>query len=185
MRILRLVPAVGVGLLLSTGVARGQGTSDPLHALSLIVGVWDVDDTYRAASGTESREVGVRTCAPALLTRYIECVTRARNAAGREREYRWFLTFNAPARRYELLAMFSNTSLMLRQTIRIDSTGLVWNIRSPASVNDDGVEQWSGAQLRFEGTDRAVWTGFRNFDTMPITEWGPSTRETWVRRRNP
>jgi hypothetical protein len=114
----------------------------------------------------------------------MECVTQARNAAGREREYRWLITFNATTGRYELVAIFSNTPLQLHQTIRIDSTGQVWNIRSPASVSD-GVEQWSGAQLRFEGTDRAVWMGYRNFDTMPITEWGQSTRETWVRRRSP
>jgi hypothetical protein len=154
-----------------------------MQRLGILLGAWDVDDTYRTRTGGELRETGVRTCSTALRGRYIECVTVGRNASGTEREYRWHITWNAATRRYELLGMFSNNVMKLQQTFRIDSTGMVWNIRSPASVDDDGIEQWTGAQLRFESRDRAVWTSYRNFDTMPVTEWQQGTRETWVRRR--
>ena len=155
--------------------------SDPLRRLAILVGSWDVEDVYQPVSGAPIRETGVRRCAWALLDRYIECVTRARNASGREREYRWLINFDTQTKRYELTGVFNNVTFRIHQSIQIDSTGTVWNIRSPPYVND-GIEQWSGAQLRFDGNDRAVWTSYRNLDTTPVTQWAQSSRETWVRR---
>lgn len=153
-----------------------------MRRLSTIIGVWEVDDIYRSPNGSEWRETGVRTCAYALRNRYVECVTQARSARGVDRVYRWSITWDPSVRRYDLVGLFSNTPLIVRQTIRIDSSGTVWNIRSPAVVGD-GVEQWTGAQLTFEDADRAVWTSYRNFDTQAVTHWEQGTRETWVRRR--
>ena len=106
---------------------------------------------------------------------------RGRNASGREREYRWLLNYNTETRRYDLVGVFSNYTGKVVQTIRIDSTGTVWNIRSPSSVSD-GIEQWSWAQLVFESPNGAVWTGYRNLETNAPGDWSVSTRETWVRR---
>ena len=157
---------------------------DPLRPLSALIGTWDTEDVYRPITGPEIREVGVRTCSLVLLERYVECVTRGRNAtSGREREYRWFINFNRETNRYDIVGIFSNYTGKVTHTARLDSTGRVWNIRTPSSFTDDGIEQWSWAQLVFDGPDRAVWTGYRNLETNAPTEWSVSTRETWVRRR--
>lgn len=155
---------------------------DPMNRLNILIGSWDVEDVYTPISGPQIREEGVRTCARALLGRYLECVTKAKKANGREREYRWYLTYSSDSKKYELVSLFSNVSFKISQTIRIDATGKVWNIRSQPSSDDDGVEQWTWAQLRFESNDRAVWTSYRNFDTGAPGDWSPSTRETWVRK---
>ena len=65
----------------------------------------------------------------------------------------------------------------------LDSTGGVWHIRT-APYQEPGHETWLGAELRFDGRDRAVWTGYRNVPSNPITSWQESSRETWVRRRS-
>lgn len=157
---------------------------DPMRRLAVLIGEWDTEDVYRPIKGAEIREVGVRTCAYTLRERYIECVTRGRNpSSGREREYRWLINYNTETHRYDIIGVFSNYTGKVVHTVRIDSTGTVWNIRTPSSF-DDGIEQWSWAQLVFEGTDRAVWTGYRNLETSAPTDWSPSTRETWVRRRS-
>jgi hypothetical protein len=173
-------------VVLSTPVLEAQGVaSAPLQRLAVLIGAWDVEDIYRSISGVEIRERGVRRCAWVLRDRYVECVTQGRNASGREREYRWLINYNSETTQYELTGFFSNVTFKDHKTFRIDSTGTVWNIRSPASRGDDGVHQWSGAELRFEGRDRAVWTAYRNLETGPISEWTQSTRETWVRRTEP
>jgi hypothetical protein len=151
--------------------------------LSVLVGSWDVEDVYRSMDGREHRESGVRTCAYVMMNRYLECVTRGRNQAGREREYRWWFSWNPDSGRYELLSLFSNVPLKLHQTVYLDSTGGVWNIRTPPH-QEPGSETWLGAELRFDGRDRAVWTGYRNMQSNAITSWQQSSRETWVRRRS-
>jgi hypothetical protein len=169
--------------LVTTSAARAQSQStDPLRPLAILIGTWDVDDVYQPLSGAEIREAGVRTCVYTLLDRYVECVTRARSASGREREYRWLINYNRETHRYDIVGIFSNYTGKVHHTVRIDSTGTVWNIRTPSSFTDDGIEQWSWAQLVFEGRDRAVWTAYRNLETNAPTEWSVSTRETWVRR---
>jgi hypothetical protein len=173
--LLTLVP------LVASSVAAQTQTDDPVRRLQPLIGTWEVDDTYRPISGREIRETGVRTCAYMLANRYVECVTRGRNASGREREYRWLINYNTETRRYDLVGIFSNYTGKVVQTIRIDSTGTVWNIRSPSSMSD-GIEQWSWAQLVFESPNRAVWTGYRNLETNAPGDWSVSTRETWVRR---
>ena len=154
---------------------------EAMRRLQPLIGTWDVDDTYRPIRGAEIREAGTRTCAYVLANRYVECVTRARNASGREREYRWMVNYNTETRRYDLVGIFSNWSGKVVQTIRIDSTGNVWNLRAPSSTSD-GIEQWSWAQIVFESPDRAVYTSYRNLETNAPSEWTLATRETWVRR---
>ena len=160
-----------------------QPADDPLQRLAPVLGSWDVEDVYRSPSGTESRERGVRTCVRILRNRYVECTTVGVNANGREREYRWLINFNTATRHYELTGIFSNVTFRIHQTIRIDSSGTLWNIRGQP-YDDGGVIQWSGAQLQFSGPDQAVWTGYRNFDSTSVASWEPSSRETW-RRRTP
>jgi hypothetical protein len=172
-----LIAAAGVQTL-----AAQSATSPELQRLSPILGTWNVEDIYRPIGGGEIRETGVRTCAWVLQRRYVECVTQGRNPAGREREYRWFINYNTETNRYETAEVFSNYSGKIVRTFRIDSTGLVWNIRAPSSMNG-GIEQWSWAQLVFRGTDSATWTGYRNLETQSAREWAESTRETWVRIR--
>ena len=180
--IVRVIPIAFVAFAVP-GRAQTAAT-DPLRPLSALIGTWDTEDVYRPITGREIREVGVRTCSLVLLERYVECVTRGRNAtSGREREYRWFINFNRETNRYDIVGIFSNYTGKVTHTARIDSTGRVWNIRTPSSFTDEGIEQWSWAQLVFDGPDRAVWTGYRNLETNAPTEWSVSTRETWVRRR--
>ena len=47
--------------------------------------------------------------------------------------------------------------------------------------SEDG-RDWLGAELRFAGNDRAVWTGYRNVSSTSITSWVESSREVWIRR---
>ena len=164
--------------------AAAQTAADTaMRRLDRLIGSWDVDDTYRPIRGAAIRETGIRTCAYTLANRYIECVTRGRNASsGREREYRWIINYNTETHRYDLIGIFSNYTGKVVQTFRIDSTGTVWNLRAPSSA-DDGIEQWHWAQIVFESQDRVVYTSYRNLETNAPTEWSVATRETWVRRR--
>ena len=182
-RVVARVAAI-VSFSVAVPVRAQPTTADPMRPLSVLIGTWDTEDVYRPISGAEIREIGVRTCSLVLLDRYVECVTRGRNpASGREREYRWYINFNRETNRYDIVGIFSNYTGKVTHTARIDSTGRVWNIRTPSSFTDAGLEQWSWAQLVFDGPDRAVWTGYRNLETNAPTEWSVSTRETWVRRR--
>lgn len=176
--------SIGIAILLTIAfgpVGAQTPVSSEMQRLSPLIGTWDVDDVYHPTSGADIRETGVRTCGYVMQNRYVECVTRARNAAGREREYRWYFNYNAASERYETVEIFSNYPPKIVRTIRIDSTGLVWNIRTPSSFSDK-IEQWSWSQLVFDGRDRAVWTGYRNFETQSPRDWAESSRETWVRR---
>ena len=164
--------------------AKAAGQSAAIERLAVLIGSWDTEDVYTAVDGSQSRETGVRTCSWTMRNSYVECVTVGRNQAGREREYRWFITHNPVSSRYEVVGIFSNVPMKVRQTIHIDSTGSVWNIRSASSVSD-GIEWSHAAQLIFDGRDRAVWTGYRSPDTGPPSAWSVSTRETWARRVGP
>ena len=173
---------IALGLLTASSLAVRAQSEDPVRRLQPLIGTWDVDDTYQPIRGNAIRETGTRTCAWMLANRYVECVTRGRNAAsGREREYRWLINYNTETRRYDLIGIFSNYTGKVVQTIRIDSTGGVWNIRAPSST-DDGIEQWNWAQLVFESPNRAVWTSYRNLETSAPSEWVVGTRESWLRR---
>lgn len=182
--------AISVGVLVLASVASApaaaQGTApgatEAMRRLSIFVGTWDVDDVYRSASGRESRETGTRTCSWVLGGAYVECVTRGRNQAGREREYRWLINHDPERNRYDIVSVFQNWTGKLHQTMRLDSAGTTFEIRAPSST-DDGVEQWTWARLVFDGPDRAVWTSWRNRETESPSTWTQSTRETWVRRR--
>jgi hypothetical protein len=183
---LKRFSALAFLLASSAPALEAQGEAgDALQRLAVLIGSWDVEDVYRPISGAEIRERGVRRCAWVLRNRYVECVTLGRNASGREREYRWLINHNSETGQYELTGFFSNVTFRDHKTFRIDSTGTVWSIRGPSHAGDDGIHQWTGAELRFEGRNRAVWTGYRNLETSPVTEWAPSARETWVRRPEP
>ncbi len=166
----------------SAGAATGE-SDDPRLRLAPILGTWDVYDLYQPPGAAPIREIGVRTCAWALRERYVECVTQARNAQGREREYRWLINYNPETGRYDLVGVFSNYLGKVNQTLRIDDTGKNWTIRAPSSI-DDGIERWSWALLVFEGDDRATWTTYRNLETAAPTDWHVTTRETWRRRKD-
>jgi hypothetical protein len=178
--VFRFLLATGSAFAASTAAAQ-PAIDSAMRRLQPIIGTWEVDDTYRSTRGAVIRETGLRTCAYVLENRYVECITRGRNPAGREREYRWMLNYNMETRRYDLIGIFSNYTGKVIQTFRIDSTGTVWNLRAASSA-DDGIEQWHWAQLVFESPDRAVYTSYRNLETSSPTDWTVATRETWIRR---
>ena len=166
----------------ATTPAPEPTAEERVRRLAAIVGTWDTVDTYRPDSPKPIVEHGVRRCGFALRDRYIECITLGTNAAGRQREYRFYLTWDGDRGRYTMLSFWSNTGGMDLNAFTLDETATVWDIRDTAPWVEDGVETRAWSTLRFESPDKILWEGRSNSSNDPPTSWPVSFRETWQRR---
>lgn len=182
-RVVFALVTVLVALVIPVQTALGQSRAERVRALAPLVGTWDTEDTYRPDSPSPSVERGERRCAFTMLDQYVECTTRGRNASGREREYRFYLTWDADRGRYTFLSIWSNTGGMSLTTFTIDSTGQEWDIRGTTPYVEDGVEHRSWSTLRWVNADSIVWTGRQNLSSERPDAWPITFRETWRRRR--
>jgi hypothetical protein len=177
-----LIALTASGVLDRAGVASAQTLQERLQLLAPLVGTWDTEDTYRPDSAKPAVERGVRRCAFAVADRYVECITRGTNAAGRTREYRFYLTWDPDRGRYTMLSFWSNVGNMSLTTFTIDSTGKVWDIRGTAPYVENGVESRTWSTLTIVAPDAIEWVGRINRSTDAPTSWPVTFRETWKRR---
>lgn len=179
----QLIPTLLVFSLVAVSPeASTQTVQERLKALAPLVGTWDTEDVYRPDSPTPSVERGVRRCVFAVANRYVQCITEGTNAAGRTREYRFYLTWDDDRGRYTFLSFWSNVGNMSLTTFTIDATGKVWDIRSTTPYVENGVETRSWSTLTFVTTDTIEWVGRSNVSSDPPTSWPVVFRETWKRR---
>jgi hypothetical protein len=150
-----------------------------------LLGTWQTVDVYRPDSPSPSVERGTRRCARALRERYVECVTEATNAAGRSREYRFYLTWDGERDSYTLLSFWSNVGGIALSTIALDAAAQVWDIRGTTPYVEDGVETRTWSTLRFTTPDAIVWEGRTNSSTNSPDSWPITFRETWTRVGEP
>lgn len=178
-----LTLGLGVALAASSGDAYGQSVQERMQRLSPIVGTWNTEDVYRPDSVTPAVERGVRRCAPALANRYVECITMGRNASGREREYRFYITWDPARSAYTFLSFWSNVAGNQLTTFTVDSTGREWDIRGTSPFVTNGTEVRTWGTLTWVTPDSIVWIGRRNTSTESPLAWPISFRETWSRQR--
>ena len=175
-----LILAIGFA---APDISAAQSALDRVRSLAAILGVWETRDVYRPDTPSQSVELGRRTCGYALANRYIECITMGTSAAGREREYRFYITWDEDRERFTMLSFWSNVAGMQLTAFTVDSTGRAWDIRSTAPYVENGVESRTWSTLRWVTPDSIVWTGRINRSTEPPDSWPVTFRETWRRRR--
>jgi hypothetical protein len=144
----------GVYLLLAAAVA---GAEPSIKDLGWMIGDWSFHDVSTEAAGFSYEERGIRSCRWALRDQYIRCESQGGSAA-RPRTYVSYINYNASAKRFEIMSIWSNHPPKLVQYGQLSPDSREFRIRQARPErDDDGNVKESWAIMKFDGRETWTW----------------------------
>jgi hypothetical protein len=149
-------------LLVAAAVAEPS-----IKDLGWMIGDWTFRDVATEAAGFEYEERGTRSCGWAMDSAYIRCESHG-GTAGKPRTYVTYINYNAAAKRFEMVSMWSNHPPKTVHFGAIAKGGRELTLRLSQPTKDDrGIlkDQW--ALVRFDGKSTWTWESGERLGDAP------------------